>query len=582
MSERSDSIVREIVDKVSDYEARMGNWLTEYNEWSDIYTVKKPARKRNLSQFSNPRSTEMFRAVNALSTLEYRMLTASDPYFDILPMDLSADNVALSNIQSTLETQLEVTQYKRNLLRAITSKILCGTVIVEEPFEKIGLNPFGQYMYATSFRPRSMLQVAFDRNCYDIDEADWLSTCDMTTKSKLMGLLGDSHTKDAWVRDGMEAAIADDSAGSSSPLENVFVAQRLAGAGYSMKDERSPAREMLRYHGKLECLNDGIEYIVVLINRKHLVRFQANRFQHGRRAFRVGRWIEHEVEPLGYGVGKLLGNLHRSIDSNRMKVTDSITFDTYSMWLKDRMAGINDQDFKVIPFNVVETDNVNGLRRLESNVAGATLGLKLEDMLKDEFRNASGATSTMQAIVTEATASEVSLAQNEAMRAVSVRAELAAESLVRQHLEIMHSNNVQLLDEAMNVNVGGKVRRIYPSDLWYNVNFRVRCTTDKDFKPQRLKSMVEILQILTSIRNEHPEKFEISVIPIVQEIARSLGINAESLIRPAAPPPGLPAATTGGPALPPEMVAALSQQAAAAGPSPVAQTPVGDVLVSPR
>lgn len=577
-SGKKQDIIEEIRDKVDDYEVNFSGFIAEFNDWFDIFTVKKPLRRQNTKTFSNPRSTEMLRAVNALATLELRMMTANDPYFDIAPMDISLDNRKLSIIQSTLETQLDITQHKRYLLKALISKILFGTVIVEEPYQTYGLNPFGRKMAATGFVPRSLLQVAFERNTSDIDNADWLSTADVITKQRLMSLAREDAEGKVWIKSEIDAAIADD---SPMPNQNQYIINRLSRSGYDGEQSQKYVRELLIYRGKLDTLNDGIEYVVGLVNRKYLVRFHANNFQHGKRNFRVARWLEVELEPLAYGQGKLLASLHKSIDANRQKYQDSITFDTYSMWLMDRMGGINAQDLKIRPMQIIEADNVNAMKRLESNVGGATLGLKLEDLLKAEFRAASGATDTLQALVTEATASEVSLAQNEALRNISVKAEIAAASLVREHIEVMHANNIQYQNEPFNVNVRGKTTKVYPADLWYDVDFRVKIVTDKDYKPQRLKSLVEMLTVLTSIRNEHPEKYQISIIPIVEEIARSLGVNAEALILPPQPGNQLQAllgqgGATDAPGLPPpEFTGNIP------GGLPVVDTPVGAVLASP-
>lgn len=577
---KREQVIDEIRNKVEDFEDNFSNFFSEFNEWSDLFTARRPTASRGLKRFSNPRLTEMFRAINALATLEVRMMTSQDPYFELVPMDLASNPNDLVIIQNVLDTQLKLTEHKRFLLKACISKNLFGSVIVEEPFEIISVTPFGRMMPATKFIPRSLLQVAFDRNSFSIDEADWLTTSDLKSNNYLMNLADSDPDGDTWIRSEIEAAINDEAIDGTGL--STYIINRLNSAGYNKVDDRKKIREILPYYGKLDTMNDGVEYNCVLINRKYLAKFKPNNFQHGRRQFRVAHWVEYELEPLGYGIGKLLSPLHKSLDANRQKVQDSITFDTYAMWIVDRLAGINVNDFKVLPNNILESDNVNGLKRLESNVAGATLGIKLEEILKEEFRSASGATNTLQALVTEATASEVSLAQNEALRNISVKTEIAAEHLVRQHLEICHANNVRNVSRPFNININGAVKRVYPNQLQVDVDFKVKVVTDKDYKPQRLKSMIEVLQILTSIRNEHPDKFSINIVPIVMEIARSLNIDPAQLVQaPVNPLGGLLSqiAGLGGPSngLGAAIPAAISQPAAPAA----VETPIGPVLASP-
>ena len=524
----ADRIAQEIKDKFDDYETRQSNFMSDYNEWADIFRVKRPNKTTGIKGYSNPRLTEMFRAVNALATMEVRMMTSQDPYFELVPYHYTVDPGTISIIEAVLDQQLRVSEHKRHLLRACTSKELFGTVIVEEPWEVVGINPYGRRLPLTAFRPRSMLQVAFDLNTSDIDRAAWLATSDVVGPHTLRRMHEDTKEHGGWIKSALNAAVEDQQEVTTSS----FVASRLSSAGYNTLNEQKNARELITYHGKLETLNDGVEYVASLVNREHLVRFFPNRFQHGRRGFRVARWVEFELEPLALGLGQLLGRHHKSMDANRKRVQDLVAFDTYGMWIIDRLAGIQQNALAIKPMGTIEADNINALRRLDSGGVATNSGLKLEEILQNEFRTTSGATSSLQAIVTAATASEVSLAQNEAVRNISVKAELAADSLVRQHLEVMHFNNIELIREPLRINVDGRPTLAYPSDLWADVDFRAKVTTDKDFRPERMKKIIEVVQILTSIRNAHPDKYDINLIPWIMELARGIGgINPKDIIR---------------------------------------------------
>jgi len=559
-------IIDEIRGKVDDYESNLSNFLDAFNLWADMFSVKPPTRGKSLHQFSNPRLTEMFRATNALATLEYRMLTSQDPFFETVPMELGAHREQLHALEATLQTQLFLSGYKKALLRALYSKILFGTVIVEEQYKIFGANPSGRRFPITSFEPRSMLNIAFDRHTFDIDNADWLSTSDVISNGKLMNLVNDNDVGAEWNKAEIEAAVKVDDQDNTM---NSYVRNRLERAGYH-RDNLRGVKELLMYHGKLDTLNDGVEYVVALINRKAMIRFHPNNFQHGRKPFRVAKWVDFELSPTGMGLGHLLSPLQRSMDANRQKTQDLITFSTYSPWLKSRFANINPNELKLRPMQIIETDDVNGMKPIIPDLNGADAGLKLEELLKSEFRAASGATETLQAIITEATASEVSLAQNEAVRNISVKAELAADELVRKHLEIMHSNNVQNINQPLNVNIKGNAEVVYPIDLQIDVDFKAKTTTDKDFKPQRIKTLVELLQIMTSIRNQN---INFNPMPIAKELAGSLGINPSDIELTGAQAPSQVPIGPG--------VAPVTQAGEQAGTEGITQTPVGDILGSP-
>lgn len=562
MGKRED-IVSEIRDKIEDYENNMSTWLSRSNEWAELFTIERPKRKANA--YSNPRLTLFHSSVETIATTTYRMLTSQDPFFSIIPMDYDVPDENFYLIQKVLEVQLRVSEYKKNLLKALRSVLVFGTVIVEEPFEIVQLNPFGRKIPVTKFKPRSLIQMGFDRGCTDINDSDWVYTTDIVSKNKLLAMANNDAFKDSWSKADINAAIEDNDSTVTS-----WLSARLSKANYNISQTKeSSFSELVIYQGQLDTLKDGAHYICGLVNRKHLVKFKANPDQSGRRNFRVAKWIDWEVEPLGLGLGRLLAANHRSLDANRQKMEDLMSFGTYNIWLKDNLAGINSADLVIRPNKIIGADNINGLKRLDVDTAGVLNGLKLEEIKTAEFKTASGATDTLMASVTEATASEVSLAQNEAIRRLSVYGEICAEELVRAHIERMHNNNRLNISEPFMIGTDHGPKRIYPVDLNADVDIEIKVTTDKDFRPKRTEGMVQWLQIATSIRNETGKR--LNTLPIHKEIARAYGINPDQVILEDVPvqQPGAP---VGGGELPPGM-----EDLAAQG---IVQTPIGQVAGS--
>src|SRR3989304_5498214 len=86
----ADRVAAEVRDKFEWYETRQSRFMSDYNEWADIFKVRKPVTRSisgssggssggtGIRGYSNPRLTEMFRAVNALATMEVRMMTSQD------------------------------------------------------------------------------------------------------------------------------------------------------------------------------------------------------------------------------------------------------------------------------------------------------------------------------------------------------------------------------------------------------------------------------------------------------------------------------------------------------------------------
>lgn len=556
-------IVDEVVGKFEDYESRMQNFFSEIGEYADLYKVKRPLRKKKA--FSNPRLTEFFRACNALSTIIYRMLTVRDPFFGVAPVGGNPSYDDLDTLVHVLKTQLKYSKYRSNLLRACNFVVPFGTVVCQEDFRVVGVNPIGRRIPLTSFIPRALDQVAFDRGTIDIDEADWIGTVDVTSNKALMRIAEEADSvKVPWNKEVLEGAAKEIEQDNTI---NEKVLQRLTRDGTSYEDAFKNKKELLMYYGKLDTMNDSVEYVLAIVNRKHLVRFHANRFQHGKRQFRIGKYIDFD-NALGIGVGQIGASAHKSMDANRQRAQDNITMASYNMW-KRRKNRIDDADFEIGPNKLIDVEDMGDIDGLRVPTDGATAALALEELMKQEFRAAT-APDTMQALITKATASEVSLSQNEGLRNVSVKAEGIADGLVREHLEVSHWNNIQNINAPFNINKAGISRRVYPQDIRVDVDFEALVTTDKDFKPERLEKLVQLAQILTSTKSSHPDLQNITIKPLVKQAAFMLDVNPEDMFSGPMNPAMLGAGDLAG-------LAGLT----AGAPEGVASTPVGDVLVSP-
>lgn len=554
---KAKQIVDEVREKVLEYEIAQASFMRSVGEWGDLFRVRPPTRTGN--QFSNPRLSEMFRAGNALGTMMYRMQTASDPFFEVVPIWPSYGSDRALVVQAMLETQLQHSQYRRHLLNANVGTCVFGTQIVQEDYTLIGINRFGRKLPVTTFRPRSLLQVAFERSTLDIEDADWITTEDLISDAGLMELGREVDEIDApWNKKVLEFAAKEKM--KAAEISQHFL-NRLQSVGMVSSSQEVLRKGLLMYQGKLDCMNDGIDYVCGVVNRRHLVRFHPNQDQSGRRNFRVGRWIEDPLtlDPIALGLGSLLGNLHKSMDANRQRATDNITMASYGMWERRRSAGINDDDLKIRPLNIVDTDESGGFKQLDVNVEGAKAALTLEELLRAEFKSASGATDTLQAIMTDGTATEAALVQNEALRNISVKAEMIAEAFVRDHLVVSHANNVMHLNAPVNVNTQGIPRTIYPADLRLDCDFKLKIVSDKDFKPKRLESMLTALQIITSTKSQNPALSNANVKPIIDEILRALNIPAESVFE----------AQQQGGGLPPELMALMGGQMGSPSPQSI-------------
>lgn len=555
----------EIKEKVDYWHSRLVAQLYRFNTYADFWRLVKPPRSGSLDGFANPQVTETTRATEAIATFLHRALTSAQPNFQLLSHNPMVSQDQLYKSESVLEWQKQVTQYPRKLLKALRSCSLMGTVACEEPF--VSNKP---YFEATDFIPRSLLQIAFDPLCIDISQSGWHAAIDFVTEDMLVEL--GQKMPDVWDQKAIQSVI--DSAkqyGNMTPE----VISRLAAAGYysfsggPVTANVSHVFYMVTYYGPLKDnpLPDGQEWVVTTINDLHIIRAHPSPYK--RRPFVFAHLNEFELEPYGYGVGRIAESLQPEINSNRGRMHDTITFSLFNMWIATRMANIKTSQLRIKPWGVVETDDAEGLKPIRPQLEGVNFGVILEKLMKDEFRATTGATDNLQALVTEATATESSIAQSEAVRRLSVMAEIIAEPLVREHLSKCHENNQTFLDQPFwiaNTGPDQAPQRVFPNDIAQDAQVIIKIVTDKDFRPQRNKDLLQFLQTVTSIRTANPQLGQVNLLPFIGEFARSIGIDPKTVFL-AIPPPISPMGNEApaGPGVP-------------AGASPTAMDKVGNAM----
>jgi hypothetical protein len=513
----------EIKEKVDFWHTRLQPQLYRFNGMADFWRLLKPARSADLSGFANPQVTETTRATEAIATFLYRAMTSAQPNFQLLSSNPNVPQEELWTNERVIEWQLGVTNYRRKLLKTCRSLALFGTSIVEEPWTTCL-----PYYEATDFVPRSLLQTAFDPLSFDIASSPWKAVIDYVTEDQLRELA--RKMPDVWDMAAIDRAVA-----ASQDMKNLSseVLARMTAAGYSTYagtgSNTSHIYQLITYYGCLKSDPTYAERTISTVNDLAVVRGHKSPYK--RHPFTVGHLNEFEMEPYSYGVGRIAESLQPEINSNRGRMHDTITFSLFNMWLASRMANIKPGQLRVKPWGVVEVDgNVEeSLKPIRPQLEGVNFGIQMENLMKTEFRATTGASDNLQAIVTEATATESSIAQTEAVRRLSVIAEIVSEPLLRDHISRMHENNQTFLDQPFSIAVSGKPIRVYPNDMVLDVEVQTKIVTDKDFRPQRNKDLLQFLQVVTSIRNQNPQMGQVNLEPFIEEFARGVGMNPKSV-----------------------------------------------------
>jgi hypothetical protein len=514
-------IVDQACDEVRHWEQTVARHLEDFNTFASTWRLDIPTRGRDLGMYSNTRTSETTRATETLATMMFRMITSQDPNFALYPLRDDVTEQHLYQNESVIRSQMRRLFYRRKLLKSLRGLCLFGTQIVEQPWHmEVGNGE--TYFEGTDFIPRSLLQFAFDPSVPDIKLSDFHTVMDFVSASRLRLIAKSSPG--VWDAEVIERAITECKDVSQV---NQRVRDRLSKAGYQITDAKT-----LLITTRWGVDENGVEGVATILNEKHLARFHPIPFASGKRPFLISSMIDFELEPYGYGVGNMGKRVQSELDANRNRNNDLMTFSQFNMWKVARSAGLRSKDLRIRPFKVVELDSIDSLEALRPDLSGLQAGLQHEERLREDFRAVTGATNNLQAVDSAATATEASLTQNEAVRRVAVLSEVIGEEFVREHVDTCLKNNAQLLDRPLWVSMTGEdaPMMVSPSQLRKAIGVESRITTDKDFRPERTRRMIELLSTLTSIRQQIPGN--VDVLPLVQEVIRSVGINPKKVVKP--------------------------------------------------
>lgn len=538
----------EIMDKQKMWENNFSAFFGEYLEMANAWRMIPQSAVKRPAGFSNTRAGETHRAVNTKASLKFAMLTAADPFIEAraFGLDEMGNEVSAEEcfaIVEVLMRQSQVLQFKKKLFRGLKSLELFGSLIVECPFVSIPYGSGQPYFEGTDFIPRSLLQVGFDPYVYDIELSDYIFTIDYVTKYKLRELA--STAEEVWDRNFVEAAVNEqetDAASSSSLKTNVWsrIEERKNRAGYTTS--KLDILELLNYHGKLDTSNPvlenfwasqgrtddikAVDWTVGVVNADNVVRLHVTPYGNWRHLLKVYNENEFELEPMGYGVGKLGREQQRRIDTTQNRMNDLLKQALFGMWKLGKYAGFKANDFAIKPLNIIQLEDINQFEPIRPDMQAIVNALAMQTDLREDFRQTVEAQSNLQAELTKASATEAAIAQKEGMRGASVSAQVTAEKL-RDFFETCHINNTDLLDYeiavAMTGQLSGQTRRYNKNNLPRGIGIKIKTTTDKDFRPERIANLLRIIEIGTSVRQLMPS--EVNLVPVVEELAVAMGIN---------------------------------------------------------
>lgn len=517
-----DKIIQYCVGEITNWEVGNAQFFGLWNDYADAYSMKYVDGDPRPQGISKNVSAETPRAVNTLATSVTRMQTAEDPPFELRSDSVPEDK--LYEMEKKIQKNLENFQFKRNLTKGNRGLFLFGTQVWEKPYMTVGYGQNAVYE-GTAFRPVSLLQMAYDTTVYNMDESYHMSPVMDLTDHQLLNLANGNDQ--IWNMALIEKAIEDGRMASDQGLASKAARDaRRIRAGYA--EIKTNRHELILYNGRVskevretpEFAEMWAKYkrsddpkltdiTIGVLDRKYIVRFHPTPYGTWKHWYDIGHDVEIELESLGLGVGAQGKDSQKDMNRILRYCSNVAKFSLFNMFLAGRGSGLKSGQMNVIPWSALQVDDVNQIKELRPQIEGITAGLKLYEILRDDFRGVTHATSTLQAVISGATASESSMAQDSAIRAISIIAEINTDAVIRPYYKTIIIN---MLDQ-----------NPYDTNLIRDVDIIAKCTTDKDYRPEHAKKLAEYLTMMLSIRSQAPIDFNPQ--PIIDKLSRAVDIN---------------------------------------------------------
>ena len=519
-------ICSEIQGKNDAYESKMAPRLARWVECAELYCGKTSTVRENAKL--SPNSAELYKAVRAITNMQYRMLTSHKPFFELEPLDIlgHADPYKILKSEHFVTNNMDLCRFGKGLYRSLMMLNLYGSVAVHQQWEPLRASFLGKKRYITSYRPISLINCAFSLDAYDIEESGWVCINDIQSKAILEKLLLADPDGIMYNHAAIKNAINED---GYAPHVNTWVQQRMSWSGYATVNFNGGI-ERSTYYGPLDCKNDGEEYAVEIVNRKHVVRMET--FD-GINPVRIATTNILDIEPLGNGLGDQFRPLLGQLDDIRSSLLNTVTLAGANMFKKQKGLSDEDMEFAVRNFGVL---NIDGDLTPITPSPNTVLELaNYEQSLVRQFRQGSGATDTLQAIVQgdSSTATEVSLSMNEAVRNISVGTEQVAPILVGDAVKMMLQNGQKYQTKPFTLVINKTPITIMPADLLVDVDVRVKTMTDQDFRPAKVNRLMSAATLMLNTPPNAMTGVKMDPTPVIVEILKMLDVpNFNKVVQP--------------------------------------------------
>lgn len=554
--EAKDKIKSQSVDDSVQWENRMSNMFAEYEEFTENWRVQSRRRQGMPNGLFNSKSGETHRAVETLTTKELLQLVSSSDFFYAVGEGLDqfgreVSELELQATEQTLHKQFNKIRFLEKLERGTRGKKTFGTAIFECPWTSFPIGDGDKSFEGTDLIPRSLLTTGFNPFVFDLDQSDYIFTIDFPSIIMMRNWAKNSPKDwDLVAIEDIYKEFKDKGSsiqGISKTTTFARVTSRKQRAGYNVLETN--VWELMTRHGRIDTDNDLVmrywesegrtddpslcDFTVGIMEEKGVVKFHATPFRSWHHTFKTSHEKLFELEPLGYGVGKIGRKRQRDLDALESRTNDLTMFNVLPMWKIGKYAGVDVSKLTIKPWSFVELENIDQLQPIQANINAIPYSLNMQGIWKEDFRAMTGATGTLQGTGgNSGSATGDAIIQNESQSSVQLRAKITAQVFLRDYLETCHINNTYLMDNGFWIKTMMTPRPFYvnKNNLPANVGFELKLAIDEGGKQVEVQNCIQALQMATSYRNS-PTAMNV-IEPLWQKLFRLLGEDTRLLTKP--------------------------------------------------
>lgn len=515
----------EILEKVRNFQKDHAEYFKNTNDWYKMYRCQPDIRRVGKSNTFIP---EIFTEIEALATAVFEMIfsDASDAsFFDVYPQGYDDATKAFLT-KSVLSDQFETIEFQRKLMPFIRGLIRDGYAAVEIPWrlEYGWIKRNGMLIRIPKYDCFDFQYIRPDQFSFSEGSNEWRCRTSIVpfSKAKRMERYG--------IWQNVDKAIA-----NNSPYSETEKIRREI-----QKLPTESSEKMLKYHeyfGYLESEPEDFKWHMIVADNGTVLRdAEIIPYDDGEDPYLDCKWIEADNEPHGIGVVEINYRQQKEINDRRNYINDNLYAALYNMWKQSTDCGYKSNNGRIIweAYKVLEMDNLNGLEPLRPPLEGIPYARQLEEIDREAMRRQSGATSTLQGIGQNMTATESQIIQNEATRRLRAIVRSQIGTFLKNVLYKCHERNLQFLDRTRVIRAEGPegeqlFAAVNNNSISKNPDFRMKLTTDLDFRPFKKKELLEFLQGAAMLAKANGAAFD--AFPIIEQLALAFNMNPRDFKR---------------------------------------------------